>query len=278
MPRRRESSTAKTPPPLDAYQIGWICALPIEVAAAKQMLDEDFGILNEQASTDTNSYILGRIGRHYVVVAGLPGGQYGTTSATTVAINMIRTFSQSLRIGLMVGIGGGIPPVSHDIRLGDIVVSYPEGTCGGVVQYDMGKVGRDGKWQRTGSLNSPPRSLLTAIANMRAAAFSDDPDYPGYIEKAVHRNDRTRQSFGRPNVSTDRLYKIEHDHPVIVIEACPPELEETRDAREERHPQVFYGIIASGNEVIKHGATRERLRQETGALCFEMGCILWLFW
>lgn len=36
--------------------------------------------LGEQDSTDTNSYTLGRVGRHYVIIAGLPGGQYGTTS------------------------------------------------------------------------------------------------------------------------------------------------------------------------------------------------------
>ncbi|KAK2593245.1 hypothetical protein QQS21_009044 [Conoideocrella luteorostrata] len=262
------------PPPHDAYQIGWVCALPIEVAAAKQMLDEDFGILDEQDSTDTNSYTLGRVGRHYVVIAGLPAGQPGLSPATTVAVNMMRTFSRSLRIGLMVGIGGGIPSTNHDVRLGDIVVSHPEGTCGGVLQYDMGKVVEGGKFQRTGSLNSPPRSLLTAVANMKASVLTDDPTYPEYIKKATQRTARTRQSFGRPSASTDRLFKIEHDHPTAAAacDTCLPEWEEKRDARREPEPetQVFYGIIASGNAVMKHGATRELLRRETGALCFEM--------
>ncbi|GAM42304.1 hypothetical protein TCE0_044r16159 [Talaromyces pinophilus] len=70
----------------------------------------------------------------------------------------------SLRIGLMVGIGGGAPSVQNDIRLGDIVVSGPEGSSGGVIQHDMGKIGKNGKIQRTGSLNSPPKSLLNALA------------------------------------------------------------------------------------------------------------------
>ncbi|KAL4867885.1 nucleoside phosphorylase domain-containing protein [Aspergillus spectabilis] len=39
----------------------------------------------------------------------------------------------------MVGIGGGIPSTSNDIRLGDTVISYSTGTCGGVLQHDMGK-------------------------------------------------------------------------------------------------------------------------------------------
>ncbi|CEJ93014.1 hypothetical protein VHEMI08634 [[Torrubiella] hemipterigena] len=261
-----------TPPALDAYQIGWICALPIEVAAAKEMFDESFGTLDEQPKADTNSYALGRVGRHYVVIASLPDGQYGTTSAAAVAINMMRTFSRSVRIGLMVGIAGGIPSSDHDIRLGDIVVSRPEGTCGGVIQYDMGKVVQDGKFQRTGSLNSPPRSILAAVGQMRAAALADDPSYPEYIQKATQRNARTRQTFGKPDISTDQLFKIDHDHPAMAVtcDQCPSEWAEAREARQESEPQVFYGIIASGNEVIKHGATRERLRKETGALCFEM--------
>ncbi|RFU74295.1 ankyrin repeat-containing [Trichoderma arundinaceum] len=260
-----------SPPARDEFRIGWICALPIEVAAAKEMLDVNFGILEEQDTADTNSYTLGQIGKHYVVIAGL-GGQYGTTSATAVAINMMRTFSQSLRIGLMVGIGAGIPSPILDIRLGDVVVSYPEGTCGGVLQYDMGKLVKDGKFQRTGSLNSVPRSLLTAVTNMRAAALTDDPIYPEYIEKAMQRNTRTRRSFGRPDESTDRLFRVEHEHPTAAgtCKDCPKEWETPRDEREETDPQIHYGIIASGNVVMKHGATRERFRRETGALCFEM--------
>lgn len=31
----------------------------------------------------------------------------------------------NIRVGLMVGIGGGAPSQKHDIRLGDIVVSAP---------------------------------------------------------------------------------------------------------------------------------------------------------
>ncbi|KAJ9264731.1 hypothetical protein DTO280E4_6141 [Paecilomyces variotii] len=110
------------------------------MAAATEMLDENFGTLQEQDSADTNSYTLGKIGVHYVVIACLPHGRYGISSAATVANNMVRTFSMSLRVGLVVGVGGGIPSATHDIRLGDIVVSYPEDTCGGVLQYDIGKL------------------------------------------------------------------------------------------------------------------------------------------
>ncbi|KAJ5982454.1 hypothetical protein N7451_012554 [Penicillium sp. IBT 35674x] len=259
-------------PPRDAFQIGWICALPIEAAAAAEMLDEKFGILQEQDAADSNTYTLGRIGKHHVVIACLPGGQYGTTSATTVAINMLRTFSKSLKIGLMVGIGGGIPSASHDIRLGDIVISCPEGTCGGVIQYDMGKVIAGGEFERTGSLNSPPRALLTAVSTMRAAALTDDPRYLGYLQNAIGRTPRTRRNFGRPSTQSDRLFQTKNDHRpnASSCDRCLAEWEETRGEREDSDPQPHYGIIASGNKVIKDGRTREQFRLDTGALCFEM--------
>lgn len=116
-------------PTQEKFQIGWICALPIEAAAVKQMLDEDFSILQEQDSIDTNLYTLGCIGLHYVVIACLPGGQYGNNAAAMVANNMTCIFLKLLQIGLMVSIGGGIPSLEHNICLGDIMISYPEGSC-----------------------------------------------------------------------------------------------------------------------------------------------------
>ncbi|KAJ6100144.1 hypothetical protein N7467_001679 [Penicillium canescens] len=168
--------------------------------------------------SDSNTYILGRIGKHYVVIACLPTGQYGNNAATTVANNMVRTFSISLRVGLMVGVGGGIPSTAYDIRLGDVVISCPERTVGGVVYLD-------GEFYRTGSLNSPPRSLLTAVSSIRAAELRDDPRFPEYLANATRRTTRTRKNFSRPNLELDRLFKPEHDHPVAInsYNSCPVE-------------------------------------------------------
>ncbi|PWY85425.1 purine and uridine phosphorylase [Aspergillus eucalypticola CBS 122712] len=259
-------------PQLEDFQIGWICALPIEAAAAKEMLDESFGLLGMQDPSDPNIYTLGRIGQHNVVIACLPAGQYGTISAATVANNMTRTFSKSLRIGLIVGVGGGIPSATHDIRLGDVVISCPEGTSGGVIQYDMGRIGADGEFHRVGSLNSPPRTLLMAVNAMKAAELTDEPRFPEYIHRATGRTARTRQSFGRPNTQQDRLFHSKYEHPATEdsCDRCPAEWEETRTERESSNPQLHYGTIASGNVVMKHGTTREKLRLDTGALCFEM--------
>ena len=52
------------------YTVGWIVALPIEVAAATAMLDElhDKPQGFDQHPTDTNSYHWGSIGEHNIVI------------------------------------------------------------------------------------------------------------------------------------------------------------------------------------------------------------------
>jgi hypothetical protein len=61
---------------MDDYTVGWICALPLEMAAAKAMIDEIHKDLPVQPN-DHNAYILGRFGNHSIVIACLPSGEYG---------------------------------------------------------------------------------------------------------------------------------------------------------------------------------------------------------
>lgn len=103
------------------YMVGWICALPLEMAAAKLMLDTIYLSL-PRLPTDQNTYILGNIGDHNVVITYLPSGIYGIVLAVTVAMQLLSSF-YSIRFSLMVGIGGGVLNGNADIRLGDIVVS-----------------------------------------------------------------------------------------------------------------------------------------------------------
>ncbi|KAJ5365328.1 NACHT nucleoside triphosphatase [Penicillium concentricum] len=88
----------------------------------------------------------------------------GTNSAATVATSMINTF-QSIRFGLMVGIGGGIP---SKVSLGDVVVSQPVADYHGVIQWDIGKLERDRRFVHTGSLNRPPNALLNASNQLKS--------------------------------------------------------------------------------------------------------------
>jgi hypothetical protein len=48
---------------LEDYTVGWISAIPIELAAAAELLDEEHNNL-PQDPTDSNIYTYGRIGEH----------------------------------------------------------------------------------------------------------------------------------------------------------------------------------------------------------------------
>ena len=61
----------------DDYTVGWICALELELAASEAMLDDEHPDL-PCADNDSNTYTLGRVGQHYVVLACLPAGTTGT--------------------------------------------------------------------------------------------------------------------------------------------------------------------------------------------------------
>lgn len=246
----------------NSYRIGWICALPIEIAAARCLLDASHPDL-EQPRTDTNSYALGRINSHNVVIACLPSGANGTTSAAIVAKQMITTFP-NLSFGLLVGIGGGVPPIARstpDIRLGDIVVGIPNGSFGGVIAYDYGKTIADGDFLPTGSLNHPPFSVLTAVSNLRASYLADKGLVGDILDNAVAKY----PAFESPGPSCDIL----HDtctNPGLPISEAPIV---QRAARSSDLPQIHYGTIASGDRLIKHGKTRDQLASRHDILCVE---------
>ena len=95
----------------------------------------------------------------------------GNGPAAIAANNMRHSFP--IKFGLMVGVGGGVWSKTNDIRLGDVAVSQSIGTHGGVVQWDFGKVGKDGKFQRTGSLDKPPLVLLHALQELKTIDLTD---------------------------------------------------------------------------------------------------------
>jgi nucleoside phosphorylase len=90
------------------YTVGWICATTTEYIAALQFLDEQHDPPDYISFNDNNVYTLGEMSRHRVVIASRPGGKYGQSSATAVAIDLLYSFS-NIRVILMVGIGGGAP-------------------------------------------------------------------------------------------------------------------------------------------------------------------------
>ncbi|KAF3938663.1 hypothetical protein ABW19_dt0205767 [Dactylella cylindrospora] len=256
----------------ESYTIAWICALPIEMAVAKAMLDETHAQL-PQNNSDRNTYTLGEIAERNVVIACLPSGSYGLTSAAVVAAQMLSSYP-GIRFGLMVGIGGGVPGGSQaDIRLGDVVVSKPTGTSAGVVQFDLGKTLGDGCFKRTGTLNKPPGVILTALSSLQANDLIEGSKIPLFLTKMVDKYPAMAAKFTYRGWEEDVLFEAEYDHPESLSSTCEncdkmkaiPRLERPTTA-----PFVHYGLIASANQVMKNGRVRDRLAKELGIICFEM--------
>ncbi|KAL5359582.1 hypothetical protein BJX96DRAFT_59790 [Aspergillus floccosus] len=251
------------------YTVAWLCAIPKELTAAKAMLDEIHHPL-KQPETDENSYTLGSLGGHNVAVTCLPLGKYGTVSAATVVSHMMSTFPR-LRFGLMVGVGGGVPGGNHDIRLGDVVVSIPTGKYGGVIQYDFGKTLHGGQFELTGSLDQPPQILLTHISQLQADRISSRRGVSDIVEDAL-KKEKMKDEFEYPDQDQDYLFPSSYKH----IDGdgfcvnCDKTKAISRTPRSSTEPQIHYGLIASGNQVMKDSSTRDRLAQEYGIICFEM--------
>ncbi|KAI1320869.1 phosphorylase superfamily protein [Xylariaceae sp. FL0255] len=255
--------------PREEYTVGWICAIPIETAAARNMLDVRHTQLQSQPIADENNYTLGSLHDHHIVIASLE--EYGTVKATAAVTTMRSTFPR-LRFVLMVGVGGGIPSAKHDIRLGDIVVSYPISQQPGVIQYDRGKA-EEGGFRRVGTLNKPPRLLLTALSTLRS--FIDLPKQVSDI--LTHAFPTGENKWLYPGVDKDVLFEAEFSHTKekFTCDECKtvPSITVDRKHRETTDPQVHYGTIACGNSVIKTAKFRDALRNredQADLLCFEM--------
>lgn len=193
-----------------SYTVGWICAIQTEYVAARRFLDERHE-LESIPTNDNNHYTLGRIHKHNVVIVTLPDGEYGISNATAALKDLLRSFP-NIRIGLMVGIGGGAPSRKHDIRLGDIVVSAPRDGNGGVFQYDFGKAIQGQKFEATRYLSPPPVSLRAAIAGLKTKYIEEGHGLEGAIDRILQENQRLQQEYKRPEPSTDRLYRPEVIH------------------------------------------------------------------
>jgi nucleoside phosphorylase len=245
----------------------WVSALPIEWAAATEMLDEEHCDPRIHGSNPDQT-VFGRVGDHNVMMACLPAGQMGNSQAAAVVGQLIATFP-SIKFALMVGIGGGVPTVSTDVRLGDVVISHPHLQYGGVVQYDFGKTGPNGQVQRTGIINAPPKVLLNAIAKLRAN------QYRALSSVSTHLSTFDRlPRFSRDTIGPDMLFQAAYRHDGDgreVCESCSKEMIVERPERERKEAVIHYGTIASGNQVMKDGLTRDRISAELGGvLCFEM--------
>lgn len=242
----------------EEYTIGWVCALSLEQTAAMYMLDERHQKLRN-SKHDHNAYTLGRIGKHNVVIAGLPYGRADNNNAATLAAQMLSTFP-NIRMTLMVGVGGGIP---QKTRLGDVVICSPSDTNAGVIQWDKGKEEING-FKRQGCLTGPPRAGLTALSSFQA-----DPENPQKMSSYL---DGIDKRFFNSESLEDILFEAEYDHVGDTIDCSGCDKKRILRRGPAIYPTVHYGLIVSGNRKIKDARFRDKLYQDynKNLFCIEM--------
>lgn len=251
----------------EEYTVGIVCALSKELLAVRALFDERHQS-HPNIPRDNNHYALGRIGKHMVAALCLPAGEYGIPPAASSTTNLTTSFP-NIKFCLLVGIGGGAPSERNDIRLGDVVVSLPTANHPGVIQYDRGKQKENETFERTGTLQPPPWYLMTAISSLRS-----DPDlshYPlqPYLEEIAKR--LPESGYTHPGQKYDELYQIACLK-CQIQEKCVSRDSHVakRSQRLTNHPKIHYGLIASGNCLIKNSQTRDKWAREHNVLCFEM--------
>ncbi|XRM40008.1 hypothetical protein ABZX51_003332 [Aspergillus tubingensis] len=254
----------------DEYTVGWICGSPLDLVVASMMLDERHPQMSQKFSA-IDQAILGRIGVYNIIIARLPLSRCGDTQAiAALEREMFSTFP-AIRFSLAVGIGGGVPRSSADIRLGDVVVSQLTGKSGGVVRYDLDKASSRVYFHWTGSLTEIPEYLSNALASLQT-----DHGLRGLMGRhAKNMADIKRKmlTFGKSlRPEEDCLFQAEYEHIAPGSCAnCDRSKWVTRPEREQDEPVIHYGSIASGDQVMKNSQLRDHIGQELGVLCVDVG-------
>lgn len=289
------------PPPCHAFDVGIICALPVEATAVAALFEQRWDeTALRKAPTDDNAYSVGTIGPHRVVLAHMP--DMGKVNSNTVASSLRSSF-QYLKLVLLVGICGGVPnasgKMSDELLLGDVVVST------GVVQFDLGKqypdrfVPKDGPHESLSKLSIEASALLAKLqAEPSRQEFSDTVSRH---LAALHQ--RLGPEFAYPGRSEDRLYKPTYIHKhrnsvdcskcaAGANAACDDASKKSCDdlgceqqesvfesrlrPEQQLQPVVHFGLFASGDTVMKSGRNRDEIAGRLGVIAFEMeGAGLW---
>lgn len=261
------------------FGIAIICALPLEADAVHYLFDhhwDDDGPSYSKVPGDPNAYSTGAIGHHNVVLAHMGG--MGTATAAAVAANCRPSFP-NIRLAIVVGVCGAIPfrPDGDEIVLGDVIVSE------GVVQYDFGRqlperfVRKDTLLDSLGRPNAEIRALLAKLKGLRGrkSLQSKMTDYINVLRG------EPELAAEYPGVAHDKLFESTYRHVRDGVPcqecSCNGQLVIRRRLEQSSlQPVVHFGLIASGNTVMKSGEDRDNIAQQEGIIAFEMeGAGVW---
>ena len=100
----------------------------------------------------------------------------------------------------------------------------------------------------------------------------EEAELPRHLSQMLSKDPKLQKTSAYQGAQQDHLFEADYDHRAgqATCANCETDQLITRSNCEDEIPTIHYGLIASGNQVMRDGATRERLRKELNALCFDM--------
>lgn len=259
-----------------AYTVAWLCALPeVEYPAAIMMLDHDHKEPDFHNASDNNQYWFGDLGGHNVVIASMPANKPSKVSAQILVAPLQQSFP-NLKIHLFVGIGGGVPQIPQpedplkDVRLGDVVIGWPEETGDpAIVQYDFARRLSRNQFDLLGHMDNPKPALLNGLNNILVRRTMRRPTgFANHLEKLEE-----MEGYGHPGAGTDILFDADYRH----VEGkpncddCDPKRRVQRQQRSSEELVFHRSTILSGDTLEMDAIDRDKLSHKYfKAKCFEM--------
>lgn len=136
----------------------------------------------------------------------------------------------------------------------------------------MGKW-NDGEFRIESHLNKPPMILLKAIKLLQSDHDFGEGELKQYIDQVARKSVTlpALKDYRFPGRHYDQLFKTDYSHTSGEnCSTCDVGQMERRLCREPDDPVVHYGLIASGNTVMRSARHREKLRDAWNISCFEM--------
>ncbi|KAH8678288.1 nucleoside phosphorylase domain-containing protein [Xylariales sp. PMI_506] len=283
------------------FRIAILCALRKEFDAVEAVLDKDWeedGPVYPKAENDRNTYVLGLIKQHNVVLCLLPG--MGKVQAATASANLLLSF-QRLNLCFVVGICGGVPSATNrkDIFLGDVVIST------GLIQYDFGSEYPHGFVIKSGpsdTLSAPDLETRGTLNSLQRRVGYDRLRNETWSHLISLVEQEGWESSRYPGQDQDRLFAPTYRHKHRDPSACDicahcvhdqdPTCEivwkkaeckeigcsieglvENRSPPEDRaqlKPEIHFGLIASGDKVVKSALYRDGIAHKYDIVALEM--------
>jgi nucleoside phosphorylase len=274
------------------------CALPLEADAVIELFDETRGErrISRKAMRDENIYTFGRISSLNVILIHMGGMGKGSAAH---AASSLRASYPEVNLALVVGICGGVPGEREDgeLILGDIVISD------GIVQYDFGRQYPDAYMAKFGSeVLGPPsiklRGMLAMLKGIRGRGRieSKTRSYLGVLRDRLGAKRTVHPGIARDTLFQSTYHHKHHTSTCTVCSNGPGSVckearaqtcqqlgceetflvprarlqESSIDSGHPPSPNIHFGLVGSGDTVMKSGQHRDRIATQHNLIAFEM--------